>query len=309
MNNRLFDILVILGPTASGKTQFAAHLASHFNGEIISADSRQVYRGMDIGTGKDYDDYIVDGSTIPYHLVDIVDAGYKYNVYEFQKDFLKVYNDIIKRNKLPILCGGSGMYIESITKGYKLIHVPRNEKLRKELNNKSMDELIRLLSSYKNFHNTTDTVNRKRITRAIEIEVYYKENSGTDHEFPTINPLYLGVKYDRQSQRKRISSRLTQRLKAGMIEEVVTLLKELSPDQLIYYGLEYKYLTQYLTDQISYEEMFRKLETAIHQFAKRQMTWFRKMEREGVRIHWFDGHQPLKEKINRAMEIIITSNH
>jgi tRNA dimethylallyltransferase len=259
---------------------------------------------MTIGTGKDYDDYIIDKVTIPYHLVDIVDAGYKYNVFEFQQDFLNVYNDLRHRHKVPILCGGSGMYIESVTKGYRLIQVPLNEPLRKKLDKQSMEELTALLSTFKILHNTTDIINRKRITRAIEIEVFYRDHPEINHNFPSIKPFYIGVKYDRQSQRMRITQRLSQRLNEGMIDEVENLLTSLPTESITYYGLEYKHITLYLRNKISYDEMFSKLETAIHQFAKRQMTWFRKMERNGINIHWLDGHLSIENKVIRALELL-----
>ena len=299
-----FNLLTILGPTASGKTRFAAFLAYYLKGEIISADSRQLYRNMNIGTGKDYDDYMVNGENIPYYLIDIIDAGYQYNVFQYQQDFFKVYNHILNLHKLPILCGGSGMYIEAVTSGYKLIQVPENKPLREKLKGMAMEELKKLLSSFKKLHNITDTIQCERLVRAIEIETYYHEHPEVKYMYPDIHPVYLGIKYDRQSQRNRITERLKKRLKSGMIEEVEGLLKRLSPDQLTYYGLEYKYITLYLTNQLSYEEMYSKLETAIHQFAKRQMTWFRKMERKGLKIHWFDGYQPMEEKIDRAIKII-----
>ncbi|MDY6801028.1 MAG: tRNA (adenosine(37)-N6)-dimethylallyltransferase MiaA, partial [Bacteroidota bacterium] len=282
-----YNLLTILGPTAGGKTSVATRMAYILNGEVISADSRQVYRGMDLGTGKDLDDYVVEGQKIPYHLIDIVNAGSKYNVYEYQQDFINVFNGLQARNKFPVLCGGSGMYIEAVLKGYKLIHVPVNEKLRSELEQKPTEELITILSSYKKLHNKTDIDTRKRMIRAIEIEVYYAEHPQTDTEFPEIKPLLVGVKFDRKSQRKRITERLKQRLNEGMIDEVKQLIDQgIGIENLLYYGLEYKFITQHITGELSYDEMFTKLETAIHQFAKRQMTWFRRMERNGFTIHW-----------------------
>ena len=304
MQLKNIDLITILGPTASGKTSFAAHLAHHFKGEIISADSRQVYRGMTIGTGKDYKDYDIEETHIPFHLVDIADAGYKYNVFEFQKDFLKIYKDIEERNVLPILCGGSGMYIEAITNGYTLIQVPNNPGLRKKLEKLSMNELVTMLASYKRLHNTTDIDNRKRVLRALEIEVFYNEHSDRLLDFPDIKTVFIGIKFDRPSQRRRITERLNQRLHEGMVDEVELLLKHLTPEQLTYYGLEYKYITKYIIEEFSYQEMVKKLETAIHQFAKRQMTWFRKMERNGAKIHWLDGHMSMEEKMNRALSIL-----
>jgi len=300
-----YNLLTILGPTAGGKTSVATHMAYILDGEVISADSRQVYRGMDLGTGKDLEDYVVEGQKIPYHLIDIVDAGFKYNVYEYQKDFIKIFEDLQKRNKFPVLCGGSGMYIEAIIKGYKLIQVPVNEPLRNELEQKSTDELITILASYKKMHNTTDIDTRKRMIRAIEIERYYKENPQPDDEFPEIKPLLVGVKFDRPSQRRRITQRLKQRLDEGMIDEVKRLINQgVTVENLLYYGLEYKFITQYIIGNLSYKEMFKKLETAIHQFAKRQMTWFRRMERNGFKIHWLDGYAPMPEKTRRILELL-----
>jgi len=300
-----YDLITILGPTASGKTQLAAHVALKLNGEIISGDSRQVYRGMNLGTGKDYQDYTIDGAKIPYHLIDIVEAGSKYNVYEFQKDFFEVYNDIKERGNQPILCGGSGLYIESVIKGYKLIAVPDNPELREEMRSKSDEELIKRLSSYKNLHNQTDTTNRKRLERAIEIEEYYSKNGVDETPLPKINNIIFGVRYSRNNERKRISCRLKQRLNDGMVDEVKALLDSgIKAEDLIYYGLEYKYLTQYIIGQISWDEMFNQLNTAIAQFAKRQMTWFRRMERNGADIKWIQGSIPIAEKVNIVLEMV-----
>jgi tRNA dimethylallyltransferase len=293
------DLLCLLGPTASGKTELAAGIARELNGEIISADSRQVYREMNIGTGKDLNDYVVDGIVIPYHLIDIVDPGYEYNVYSFQRDFLRAYEGILKNERLPLLCGGSGLYIEAVLKAYRLISVPPDENLRKELETMTMTDLEKMLRSFRKLHNTTDTATRKRLIRAIEIETYYQSNPTAMEDYPKIRSLILGVYLSREEIKKRITRRLVKRLKGGMIQEVEGLLSGgLTPDQLIYYGLEYKYITLYLTGQIKgYDEMFRRLNIAIHQFAKRQMTWFRKMEREGFRIHWLDGTAGKEENI------------
>ncbi len=305
MHKIKYDLITILGPTACGKTKFAANLSARINGEIISADSRQVYRKMNLGTGKDYDDYIVEGKKIPYHLVDILDPGYKYNVYEFQKHFFKAFKEIKARNKMPVLCGGSGMYIDAVTKGYRLIPVPQNNRLRKDLESKSLKELAGILSAYKKLHNITDIDTRKRAIRAIEIEEYYKSGRIPEHKYPQINNIFLGIKLDVITRRERISSRLQERLKSGMVEEVQNLLKEgLGAEDLIYYGLEYKYITQYITGDLDYVTMVEKLNPAIQQFAKRQMTWFRKMEREGAGIHWLDGNMPLEEKIKGAIELL-----
>jgi tRNA dimethylallyltransferase len=297
MHNEKYNLITILGPTASGKTSVAAKIASELDGEVISADSRQVYRGMDLGTGKDYADYVVDGKLVPYHLIDIVDAGYEYNVYEYQKDFLRVFEEITERSKLPVMCGGSGLYLEAVLKNYKLIQVPVNDPLREKLDGKSLDELTEILKTYKNYlHNQTDIENPKRAVRAIEIEEYYLTHPEIDTGMPDIRSLVVGVKFDRLSRRKRITSRLKQRLKEGMLDEVQHLLDSgLTPEQLTYYGLEYKFMTQHLTGHLSYREMFDGLNVAIHQFAKRQMTWFRRMENQGTEIHWLDGYMPLEE--------------
>lgn len=304
MKQRKYHMLTILGPTASGKTTVAAHAAKRLGGEIISADSRQIYRGMDLGTGKDYEDYEIEGQPIPYHLIDIVDAGFEYNVYLFHNDFLKAYNDITEREKFPVLCGGSGLYIEAVLNNYQLIQVPKNHDLRKELDPKSLDELVCILLDMKpEQHNTTDTENRRRVIRAIEIETYLKQNPELSNNMPEINSLVVGVKYDREHRRKRITERLKQRLENGMLDEVQRLLdKGLTPEQLTYYGLEYKYLTLHLIGEMSYEEMFAKLEIAIHQFAKRQMTWFRRMEKHGTKIHWLDGFMPLEDKLTKISQ-------
>ena len=304
MNEKKYNLITILGPTASGKTSVAAKVASVLRGEVISADSRQVYRGMDLGTGKDYDDYIVDGNPVPHHLIDIVNAGYEYNVYEYQKDFLRVFADISERGKLPVMCGGSGLYLEAVLKNYKLIQVPENEMLRQKLGGKSLEEMTEILKTYKNYlHNQTDIENEKRAIRAIEIEEYYLTHPEIDTGMPDIHSLVIGIKFDRLSRRKRITSRLRQRFKEGMLHEVQRLLDSgLTPEQLTYYGLEYKYMTLHLTGQISYQDMFESLNVAIHQFAKRQMTWFRRMEKQGVEIHWLDGYMPLNEKVEKILE-------
>ena len=281
------DIITILGPTASGKTKVAATMAARIDAEIISADSRQVYRRMDLGTGKDLDDYVVDGSTIPYHLIDIAEPGTKYNVYEYQRDFLQAYQDIKARGKNVIVCGGTGLYLESILRSYRLSPVPQNPTLRKELSNKTLEELTDILKQFKTLHNTTDVDTPARAIRAIEIATYYQHTPVDDRPFPTLSSYTIGIEIDRETRRQRISQRLRQRLEEGMVDEVKNLLDEgISPDDLIYYGLEYKYLTLHAIGKLSFDEMFTKLEIAIHQFAKRQMTWFRGMERRGIEIHW-----------------------
>ena len=273
--------------------------------EIISADSRQVYRGMDIGTGKDVAEYTRGGITVPSHLLDIVDAGEKYNLFEFQRDFLAAYDDIRSRGAYPIMCGGSGLYVESVLKGYRLLPVPENPALRAELEEKSLEELAALLATYKQLHNNTDTDNKKRAIRAIEIEEYYRTCPVEERYFPQINALTIGVQVDREVRRERISRRLRERLDCGMVEEVRGLLDSgLQPDQLIYYGLEYKYLTLYLTGAMGYDDMVAGLEIAIHQFAKRQMTWFRGMEKRGVEIHWVDASRPLPELLEQIKTLV-----
>ena len=300
-----YDLITILGPTASGKTPLAAALAVQLHAEIISGDSRQVYRRMDLGTGKDLADYVVDGYRVPYHLIDIAEPGYKYNVFEFQRDFLKAYDDIRSRNILPILCGGTGMYLESVLKGYKLLPVPENPELRVRLADKSLEELTAILSSYKKLHNSTDVDTAKRAIRAIEIEEYYLHQPVEARKFPEIHGLIIGVDIDRELRREKISRRLKQRLDEGMVDEVRALIDgRIGPDDLIYYGGEYKYLTLYVTGQLTFDEMYHQLEIAIHQFAKRQMTWFRGMERRGFTIHWIDATRPMEEKVNEIIGLL-----
>lgn len=298
-----YDLITILGPTASGKTSLAANLAYDLKAEIISADSRQVYRGMDLGTGKDLDDYVVNGQQIPYHLIDVVDAGFKYNLFMYQQDFLKAFEDIRSRNVKPILCGGTGLYLESVLKGYRMIPVPENEALRTSLADKSLEELTAILSTYKTLHNQTDVETAKRAIRAIEIAEYYRQHPVKEQEFPEINALLVGVDIERDLRREKISKRLKQRLDEGMLDEIRRLLDSGVPaDDLIYYGLEYKFLTQYVIGQLTYEEMYQGLETAIHQFAKRQMTWFRGMERRGFKIHWLNANLPMQDKVEQIKQ-------
>jgi tRNA dimethylallyltransferase len=300
-----YDLLVITGPTASGKTSLAAAVAFKLDGEIISADSRQVYRKMNLGTGKDYGDYITGGKKIPCHLIDIADPGYKYNVFEYQRDFVNVLNDLRLRNKFPVVCGGSGMYIDAIVSGYRMIEVPPDPLLRASLEGKSIEELIEILSSFKKLHNMTDIDTKKRAIRAIEIERYKGYVNGKQNQFPLTRPLIAGVAFSREIRRERISERLKQRFDEGMEEEVRQLLKQgIDPETLIYYGLEYKYITLFITGRLSYSEMFKSLETAIHQFAKRQMTWFRGMEKKGIKIHWMDGELPMEEKVERVLDLL-----
>ena len=300
-------MITILGPTASGKTPFAAALARRIGGEIISADSRQVYRRMDIGTGKDLDDY----GEVPYHLIDIAEPGTKYNLFQYQHDFLKAYEDIRSRGVTPILCGGTGLYLEAVLKGYQLAPVPENKQLRASLEGKSLDELTQMLVELKrkngtNMHNKTDVDSAQRAIRAIEIELFNGENPQEGAQIPPIDSLIIGVDIDREERRRKISRRLKQRLETGMVEEVKALLDSGIPaDDLIYYGLEYKFVTEYLIGKTTYEEMYRSLEIAIHQFAKRQMTWFRGMERRGFTIHWIDAMMTMEEKV---AEIIGVTN-
>ena len=306
----MIPMITILGPTASGKTDIATHLAAELSAEIISADSRQEYRRMDIGTGKDLADYVVDGKRVPYHLIDIVEPGTKYNLFEYQRDFLEAYNDIRSRGKNVILCGGTGLYIESVLKGYRLIPVPENKELRHKLEGKSLLELTSILERLKaennsNMHNSTDVDTSKRAIRAIEIEMAYKEAHIEERTFPKIDNVIIGVGIDRDLRRMKITRRLDQRLQDGMVDEVKSLLDSGIPaDDLIYYGLEYKFVTEYILGKSTFEEMHRSLEIAIHQFAKRQMTWFRGMERRGFTIHWIDAADSMEEKINEIKKVL-----
>ena len=299
-----YNLIAIIGPTASGKTAFAARLALHVDGEIISADSRQVYRKMNLGTGKDYSDYFVDGIRIPCHLTDIADPGYRYSVFEYQRDFYRVFRDLRLRGRLPVLCGGSGLYINAALRGYKLIDVPHHAVLRARLASKSLEELSSMLSAMKEMHNVTDVDSRERALRAIEISMYYREHPDQTGERPDIDPLYIGILYDRALERKLITARLESRLKQGMVEEVSQLLESGVPaETMSYYGLEYRYITSYLQGKTDYSSMVSLLNTAIHQFAKRQRTWFRKMEREGCLIHWLDGEMPTAEKLDKVLKL------
>ena len=300
-----YNLVTILGPTACGKTTLAVALADRLKTAVISADSRQVYRSMDLGTGKDLNEYTIDGHEVPYHLIDIVDAGYKYNVFEYQRDFLKVYESLRAEDQLPVLCGGTGMYLESVLRGYRLVEVPENKDLRVALADKSLEELTDILRGYKQLHNTTDVDTCKRAIRAIEIEEYYRANDVNVREFPEIKSLTIGLDVSRELRRERISRRLRERLEQGMVDEVRGILAEgVSSEDLIYYGLEYKYLTMYVIGQSTYEEMVAQLEIAIHQFAKRQMTYFRGMERRGVPIHWIDSGLSTDEKVDEICKLL-----
>lgn len=306
----MHKMITILGPTASGKTALAAAFAADRGAEIISADSRQVYRRMDIGTGKDLADYKVGGKLVPYHLIDIAEPGTKYNVFKYQNDFITAYNDITSRNLLPVLCGGTGLYIEAVLKEYQLAPVPENKELRARMGNKTLEELTDILVQLKrengsNMHNRTDVDTTKRAIRAIEIETYYKEHDLVGEKtFPKIESTIIGINIDRDERRRKITNRLHQRLDEGMVDEIKSLIKSgIQPEDLIYYGLEYKYITEYVIGRISYEEMFRSLEIAIHQFAKRQMTWFRGMERRGFKINWIDAMLPMEDKVRLINDI------
>lgn len=302
---KTYQLITILGPTASGKTTFAAALAERLDTEIISADSRQIYRSMDLGTGKDLADYTVNGKNIPYHLIDICDPGYKYNVFEYQHDFYRAYQAIKEKGKLPILCGGTGLYIEAVLKGYKLLDVPQNPELREQLKDKPLAELEQILAGYKVLHNKTDVDTAQRAIRAIEIEEYYKNEAPDSNEYEPVNSLVIGMHIDRELRREKISRRLRTRLDEGMVEEVRNIIASgVDPEDLIYYGLEYKFLTLYIIGKLSYEEMVTQLEIAIHQFAKRQMTWFRGMERRGCKIQWIDASLPTEEKIQKVMALL-----
>jgi tRNA dimethylallyltransferase len=300
-----FNLVTVLGPTASGKTAFAANLAYHINGEIISADSRQVYRQMNLGTGKDYSDYRVLDALVPFHLIDIANPGYKYSVFEYQRDFFRAFLDIQSRGKLPVMCGGSGMYIDAATRKYRLVDVPRNNFLRKELSSKSLDELGIILSQLKAMHNTTDVDTFEHALRAIEIAIYYRNNPSKINDLPTLYPLFIGIRFNRSDECNRITERLKKRLESGMVDEVRKLLESgLPAEKLIHYGLEYRYVTEYLLGKIDYKRMVTLLNTAIHQYAKRQRTWFRKMEREGTVIHWLDGNLPMEDKLNITLNLM-----
>lgn len=303
-------LITILGPTACGKTALAVALANELGSEIISADSRQVYRGMDIGTGKDLEDYVVDGKRVPYHLIDIVEPGSKYNLYRYQRDFMAAYDDIVSRGAQPILCGGTGLYIEAVLKGYALSTVPQNPALRKQLEGESLETLTQKLVELKkknnsNMHNITDVDSCQRAIRAIEIETYNLEHTAERRPAQPVDAIVFGLDIDREERRRKISERLRQRLDNGMVDEIKRLLDNgVAATDLIYYGLEYKYVTEYVIGKLSFDEMYRQLEIAIHQFAKRQMTWFRGMERRGTDIHWLDAALCMEKKINEIKRML-----
>ena len=302
-------MITILGPTASGKTSLAARIAADIDAEIVSADSRQVYRDMDIGTGKDLDDYLVDGHLVPYHLINIVDPGTKYNLFQYQHDFVKAYDDIRARGKNVVMCGGTGLYLESVLKRFRLAPVPENKELRQRLEGKTLQELTAMLVELKKkngsaMHNTTDVDTAQRAIRAIEIETFNGEHPMESAQVPTIESLVIGLDIDREERRRKITQRLKSRLEEGMVDEIRQLLNRGIPaEDLIYYGLEYKYVTEYAIGKLSYDEMFCQLEIAIHQFAKRQMTWFRGMERRGTKIHWIDASKPMDIKIEEIKKL------
>lgn len=299
------NLITILGPTATGKTVLAAKLALEVEGEIISADSRQVYRKMNIGSGKDIDDYLVNGVSIPYHLVDIVDPGYEFNLFEFYRGFTKAFDSITKRNKIPILCGGTGLYLDAVLRGYEIVEVPENTELRKELEDATLGELTQRLQQLDILHNTTDISDRNRAIRAIEISEYKRNNPNPVEKLPAFKSKNFGIYFDREVIRKRITDRLNVRLNEGLIKEVSDLLEDgLKPEQLMFYGLEYRFVTLFVTGEISYGEMFKKLNTAIHQFAKRQTTWFRRMERNGVKINWINGELSTKDKVSAILNLL-----
>jgi len=297
-----FPLITILGPTAVGKTAFAANLAFRLNGEIISADSRQVFKGMDIGTGKDLADYTIEGNVIPSHLIDIAEAGSEFNLFQFLNNFEAARLLAISNGHVPLLCGGTGLYLEAALLGYDLQEVPVNDNLRKELSVLNDDELVSRLSVLKPLHNTTDILDRDRLIRAIEIEWHKQNNISNRSQIDLRTTPVFGIRFDRRTSRIRITERLSQRLNSGLIEEVQHLLDNgISPESLKMYGLEYKYVTMYLSEELSYGQMFAQLNTAIHQFAKRQMTWFRRMESKGIKIFWLDGEDGLKVNLQKAL--------
>jgi tRNA dimethylallyltransferase len=299
------ELITILGPTASGKTALAAQVASAIGAEVISADSRQVFSEMNIGTGKDLDDFIIGNMKIPYHLIDVAEPGTEFSVFNFVTGFRKAFSEIRQRGNVALLCGGTGLYIESVLKGYEMVEVPVNQELRKEWETLSDATLTEMLLSFKQLHNTTDTETRERLLRALEIEFYRKENQPVMAEPDFKNSPVFGLKFDRLLERERITQRLKMRLENGMIDEVKQLLdKGISPARLVQYGLEYRYVTRYISGEISYDDMFRLLNTAIHQFAKRQMTWFRRMERTGITIHWLRGEDGMKKNKETILQCI-----
>ena len=300
----MYELITIIGPTASGKTAVSCAVAARLHSAVISGDSRQVYRSMDIGTGKDLNEYFVDNQQIPYYLIDICQPGSRYNIFQYQRDFHNIFSQLKNKNIVPVLCGGSGLYIEAVLRGYNLPDVPENKILRNSLKNKTLEELTAILATYKTLHNTTDTSSPQRVIRAIEIACFSQKNNLQLCEFQPINSLIIGIDIEREARREKISQRLKNRLESGMVDEIKNLLANgVSADDLIYYGLEYKYVTQFVLGQISNNEMFTQLEIAIHQFAKRQMTWFRGMERRGLKIHWLEWQMPLSEKVDYILNL------
>lgn len=301
----LYNLVCILGATASGKTTVAANLACKLESAVLSADSRQVYRRMDIGTGKDLSDYVVNGTKVPYELIDIVEAGTKFNLFDYQQAFMNVFQKYQKQGKIPVLCGGSGLYIESALKSYQLQSVPINNELREKLEAKPFEELVSIFTSYRTPHNKSDFDTKKRLIRAIEIEDFQQNNTLEIRKYPEVNSLIIGIHFEREEQKKRITERLHARLREGMIEEVKSLLDGgIKAEDLLYYGLEYKFITQYIRGELNYDQLVNLLNIAIHQFSKRQMTWFRKMEREGLKVHWIEGFLPTEEKIETILALL-----
>jgi tRNA dimethylallyltransferase len=300
----LYRLITLLGPTAVGKTSLAARLAHSVGGEVISADSRQVFKGMDLGTGKDRKDYLVQGILIPSHLVDIAEAGTEYSLFSFIRDFKDAFNNIHSRGKMPVLCGGTGLYLEAVLQGYDLVEIPANPEFRESLASKSNSELLEMISAKRQLHNTTDSLERGRIIRALEIETFRETVARS--AVPEINPyIVFGLRFDRQIITERITQRLKSRLEQGMIEEVESLMKMgVAAKMLKYYGLEYKYVVMFLLGELSYEKMFSLLNTSIHQFAKRQMTWFRRMERNGILIHWLEGEDGQEQNLQTMLDHI-----
>jgi tRNA dimethylallyltransferase len=293
-----YNSIIITGPTASGKTALAAHLAYELNGEIISADSRQVYKKLNIGTGKDLAEYTVNNTPINHHLIDVAEVGTHFHLYDFITHFYGAFQAIEKLGKLPIICGGTGLYLDAIIKKHELAAIPNNFELRLQLEKLNLEQLIAKLFSYNNKPENADLTTKKRLVRAIEIADYLSNNNSPKTNFIDLKPIIFALDLPKEARRNKISIRLKHRLENGMIDEVKDLINEgISHERLQFLGLEYQYISKYLLNEMSYDEMFLKLETSIHQYAKRQMTWFRKMEREGNQIHWLDATKPMEENL------------